>query len=280
MLDCAVIDIGSNSVRLMRVKGGVSEKFLRLTQLGKGLTDRKTLDDNAINSTIQAIKEFILLSQDLPVYAFATEAVRRAQNGGDFIKKVCDETGVKIDLLTPEEEAKAGFLGASSNKECSIIDIGGASTEFCYGVGGNIVRAVSTPIGAVKLKDLCGDNRFDVRGYLDSLFEDFAFEGEIIGIGGTITALGAMCAGLKSYNKEVVHGYRLGVEQIRKIILKLENSSLSEIMKEFPVLPEKRACVIDAGAKLLLYLMERYGLDKITLSDTDNTEGYLILRNL
>lgn len=278
MKDCAVIDVGSNSVRLMRVICGISEKFVDITQLGRGLAESGRLSEEAMCASIKAIERFKGMAGDIPVYAFATEAVRRAQNGEEFIQRVYEVTGIKIDLLSPEEESRAGFLGACDKGRATVIDIGGASTEFCRGENGDILRAVSTPIGAVKLKDLCGDNRFDISGYLDSLFEDFDFSGKIIGIGGTITAIVTIAENMTSYDKDIVHGYILAREKIDEVEKALQDKSAEDLVKIYPALAKKRARVIFCGVKLLAYIMDRYGILSITVSDSDNTEGYLLLR--
>lgn len=277
MRDCAVIDIGSNSVRLMLIKGNNTQKFVNITQLGQGVAKTGLLSESTMALSLKAICEFKSMAGDIPVYAFATEAVRRAENGKDFVNQVLLACGIKIDVLSPEDESRAGFLGASGNSLATVIDIGGASTEFCSGDNGEILHAVSTPVGAVSLKDV-GDNR-DICGYLDSLFKDFNFVGKIVGIGGTITALTAMARGLDEYDKNAVHGYLLRLDEIESIIDRLSGKTVDEIVNLYPVLPQKRAKVIYYGARILSYVMKRYGIDYIEASDSDNTEGYLILRN-
>lgn len=279
-MDCAVIDIGSNSVRLMIKAGGENKKILSTTQLGRGLIQSGVLSASAMQDTINAILEFKELSQGLPIFAFATEAVRSAKNGEEFIQAVKEETGIIVELLSPEDEARAGFLGAARKGCATVIDIGGASTEFAKGCNGSLLDSISYKIGAVKLFDNCGDDLEKSEKYLDTVFKDFSFEGEIIGIGGTATALGAMSAGLEKYKREVVHGYELTLPSIQKLLDKLLPLSVDERLKLFPVLQEKRARVICSGAIILSYVLRKYNLPSVRLSDSDNTEGYLIMRGI
>lgn len=279
-MDCAVIDIGSNSVRLMTRVGDKTKKILSTTQLGKGLIKSGVLSASAIQDTLCALVEFKNLSQGLPIFAFATEAVRKAENGQEFIKTVKDKTGITVELLSPEDEARAGFLGACGKGCATVIDIGGASTEFAKGRDGCLLDAISYPVGAVKLFDNCGDDLDKSKKYLDTVFHDFDFAGDIIGIGGTATALGAMSAGLLEYKSEVVHGYELTLPSIQNLLDKLLPLSVDERKKLFPVLQEKRAKIICSGAIILSYILEKYDLPSVRLSDSDNTEGYLIMRGI
>lgn len=279
-MDCAVIDIGSNSVRLMISSNGMTEKFLAVTQLGRGVSKTGNLSKESIQDTLVALEKFCAQAKDYPIYAFATEAVRSAKNGREFLSEVYQKIGLEVDLLSPLEEALAGFLGATDGKRATVIDIGGASTEFACGDRGVIERSVSTPIGAVKLNDKCKDDEKDAENYLSKTFGEFEFKGEIIGIGGTITTLGAMSLGLSTYQKEFVHGYVLTLSEVERLIEKLSCTSVDERMKLFPVLPAKRASVILSGALLLRYIMKKYNLPSVRLSDSDNTEGYLIMRGV
>jgi len=116
----AVIDVGSNSVRLGVFRAGKAEyKTLITSRLGEGVTCGN-LNENAVNRTINAIAElkdhaFSLGAGEL--YAFATEAVRRAENGADFVKKTLVKTGVCIYIASGEEEASLAVEGALGGKE-------------------------------------------------------------------------------------------------------------------------------------------------------------------
>lgn len=277
MKKIGVIDIGSNSVRLM-LKDEQTQKFVRMTQLGKMKDGLLTCE--SVNASLQAIKEFTGLAKGYKLYCFATEAVRSAKNGKEFCQKIKDEFNLVVDILTPSEEAKAGFLGAGGNEsEVTVLDVGGASTEIITGKNGNIECSASIPIGAVRLFDRCGEDLDSLTKTILSLLPNSVpVADKVVAIGGTATAIGAMLASPNSYDKEKVHGYSLTTQNIDNVIQKLVQLSIEERVKTYPVLPEKRAKVMVSGASVIKTFMDKYSINSVTLSDSDNAEGYLILR--
>ncbi len=148
----AVIDIGSNSVRLLLWADGCSlSKTVLTTRLGEGISFSPTLLPQAIDRTVAAISELLKKAQDfgaVKIYAFATAAVRSAVNGQDFIHTVYENCGIIPEILSGEEEAEAGYLGALEGRDGGIIDVGGASSEITIGKNGKIIYAVSADVGA------------------------------------------------------------------------------------------------------------------------------------
>lgn len=273
----AVIDVGSNSVRLMLLDGDKKTKLVSTTQLGKGLSKTGRLSDDRVADTLKAIGEFKKLSDK--TYVFATEAVRASLNGKEFCDKVNKLYGVDVDVLSKEEEAKAGFLGATKGKfKASIIDIGGASTEFATN-GDEGFNCVSIPLGAVRLTDKRLDGE-DTLEYAKKILPHFEFFGEVYGIGGTVTSVALMAQNLQTFDVDKVHGYKLTERAVMQLINKLDGLTGEEIYAIYPVIGEKRAEVIYEGIKLLYLLLTNYKITSLTVSDSDNTEGYLLLRNL
>lgn len=279
MKKIAVIDIGSNSVRLMLV-GKVTSKKLVMTQLGRGLITEGKLLRESIDATKDALRVFIEEAKDYTLYCFATEAVRAAANGADFIKEVKDELNLDIDLLTPEEEARAGYLGACrENGEYTVIDIGGASTEIISGRDGNIVSAISIPVGAVRLNEKCGDDEDLLDEEMQRILPELTTSNNVIAIGGTATALGAIKADIPEYKREIIHNSQLTFFDVESLIQKLKKMTAEERTARYPVLPIKRATVMVSGAVILKNIMKKYQIESLTLSDSDNAEGYLVLRS-
>ena len=280
MKKVAVIDIGSNSVRLMLTGGGIAQKFVSMTQLGKGLHDTCRLQNQNMQDSLQAITEFIQKADGYQMHCFATEAVRSAENGKDFCKAVKEQTGLIVDILTPEEEARAGYLGACGNsKNATVLDVGGASTEIITGQNGKILSAASVPIGAVRLFDRCGEDINLLNEVIkNALPKDIILSNNLIGIGGTVTSIGAMITSPKEYLREKVHGQVLSACDIEKERAKLLALSVEERAQTYPVLPLKRARVMVSGASVIIGVMNEYKINNITVSDSDNAEGYLLLR--
>ena len=135
----AGIDIGSNSVRLMLSDGAITlGKRLESTRLSEGLSLSGALSADAIERTARAVANFVSEAKaekcDV-VYAFATEAVRSASNGAEFVAR-CARDGVKVDVLPGGDEAKLGFWGAYSGGRQAVLDIGGGAAEMAGRGGG------------------------------------------------------------------------------------------------------------------------------------------------
>ena len=160
MIDYAIIDIGSNSVRLMTMADGkVFYKVLITTRLGEGLASSNLLKAESIERTARAVETLQKKAKDegaKNVYAFATAAVRSAKNCKDFVQRVDELCALKVDVVSGEMEAELGAKGAVGKRDGALIDIGGASTELIVQKAGAIVYKKSIDVGAVRLKDLCG----------------------------------------------------------------------------------------------------------------------------
>ncbi len=269
-----VIDIGSNSVRLMLL-GENKSKRLVTTSLGRGLQKTGMLGTKEMEDTLNAIADFIKLAD--VTYLFATEAVRVATNGKEFCDTILNRFGLKVDVLSKQEEARAGYLGAVGNLTASVIDIGGASTEFA--TGGDSLVAISLPLGAVRLTDMSIDG-LDTDTHIRLTLPEFDFTNAVYGIGGTITSLATMVLGLDTYQVDKVHGYKLTSAKINQLYQDILALDGNQIYSRYPVIGQKRALVIKEGVHLLTKIISHYNIDTIIVSDSDNTEGYLLLRNL
>ena len=169
-----VIDIGSNSIRLM-VSDGVATiyKTLETTQLSQGLQLTGYLNKEAMNRSIQAIEK--LYKQAIndganQVYVFATEAVRSASNKEEFIL-LLKQKNIDVDIIPSQYEAKIGFYGAYTKGKVCVMDIGGASTELAIGDEKGIYYSKSLPIGIVRIKDQCGENLTEAISYIEKVIQ-------------------------------------------------------------------------------------------------------------
>ena len=280
----AVIDIGSNSVRLMLLADGkVLYKILNTTQLGEGLAHSDFLKAEAIERTAKAIASFYqqaILEGASCVCAFATAAARSAKNSADFTSRVKELCGLEIEILSGEEEAEIGILGALGSQDGGIIDIGGASTEIIVREKGQIVYKKSVDIGVVRLKDMCGREYSKLSESATNAVEAFGVvpRGQrMLAIGGTATTLAALALQLSKYDASKVTGFIMSAEQVENMSKTLCGMSVEEIMKN-PCVPQKRAEVVAGGAVLLAAIMRRLGFEMVQVSDSDNLEGYAKLR--
>ena len=178
----AVIDIGSNSVRLALDRGeSVNPKLINTTCLADGLAKTGRLSNEAMSRTLAAIVEFASKAREERadnIYIFATEAMRSATNGGEFRSAVEKAVSLPVRVISGDAEARLGLLGAISpdtHDEITVIDIGGASVEVVRGDEKKLTYARSLPLGVVRLRDIAGDRREDIEKYVSKHITDFGF---------------------------------------------------------------------------------------------------------
>ncbi len=276
----AVIDVGSNSVRLMLVAdGNVLYKTVNTTRLGEGIASSPFLKPEAIERTAAAVAEFDARAKRegaSAVYAFATAAVRTAKNGVAFVERVRALCGLVVDVISGEEEAEIGILGALGEKDGGIIDVGGASTEIIVRREGKILYKKSVDIGVVRLKDTCGADPEKLQHAAKAAAAKY---GEVPGgvpmyaIGGTATTLAAVLSEMREYDPAKITGTLVGRGEMGALAERLGRMNAAEIAA-LPGVPPKRADVLAGGAMLFSVLMDKLGFAGIIVSDRDNLEGY------
>ncbi len=278
------IDIGSNSVRLACIADGKTlYKRLETTRLGEGLSKTGKISDVAIERTALAVSGFVSEAQKEGadrLYAFATAAVRSASNGADFVKRVRELCGVDVDVISGEDEAKCGILGALKGGDGAIIDVGGASTEITVSQGGKTVYTKSVNIGTVRLFDAAGRDRKKLEKIIGEKLEEYgaldARGTDFYAIGGTATRLAAIKHGIKEYRPEITHGTVLTLQDMGRLADMLLTLSVEEIRSS--TICTKSADVVGGGCLLLKSVMEKFGIPRVTVSESDNLEGYVLFK--
>ncbi|MDZ7763907.1 MAG: Ppx/GppA phosphatase family protein [Melioribacteraceae bacterium] len=308
----AAVDIGTNSVHLIVVKilehGNfeIIDREKEVIRLGEGYSsDIKSLNEDAINRTITALKRFkeIAKSHQAKIRAVATSAVREAKNKDIFVKKVSDETGIQVEIISGQEEARLIYLGILRavpiyEKRTLCIDIGGGSTEFVLGVNGKIEFSRSMKIGAVRLtqkyftkdkltksdinkcKEWVAGELFHVMNYM----KKYGFE-VCVGSSGTIQSTGNIIAELskrKITPNRILNNFEFTKEELDKTADKILNAKTVEERKKIPGMDSKRADIFPAGIIILQTAFEQLGVEKLTISEYALREGIVIdtLQNL
>ncbi len=273
----AAIDIGSNSVRVL----SNGKKQLEITTLGEGLIATGVLKPEAIERTAIAVKGFFDMATKEgadKVFVFATQAVRAAKNGADFVSRLKD-FGIDIDIVPKEREAEIGFLGAYTSGMCAIIDIGGASTELAIGDARGILYKGSVAVGAVTLKDV-GDERKVMEDYVKGIFREYGelpcFD-RLIAIGGTPTTFAAIHHDLKVYDPAVVDGTVVSRDEMYAITDRIESTPYQERQNINGLHPKKVPYAVTSGV-LLYTFMDCLGVSSCEISEKDNLEGYIRLK--
>lgn len=278
----AVIDIGSNSVRLMLHDGNESVyKTGEVTQLSQDLAYNNTLRQDAIERTAIKVVEFVGKARQYnpkAIYIFATEAVRSAKNAVDFTERIYGLTGLRVHILTTAEEAALAFSGAVgfNKKRVGVIDIGGASVEIAYGIKGVIEYSKSCPVGTVRLKDSRIDT-LDVYKFLSGVLTFFGSVecSSFYAVGGTALSLAAISREQSEFDLFAIENTSLSIAFVKKIADKMLAMTPDQIFEAYPVVGSKRASVIKYGAALMYSAMEHLEIKNITVTTKDNLEGYL-----
>lgn len=276
----AAIDIGSNSVRSIVVEGQKTIlKRLVTTRLGDGLAWSGNLSVEAIIRTVEGVEKLLVECLRLSprkIYAFATEAVRSAANGDRFLRILSDRTGIDAEVVGGDEEGELALLGALPDGDGGIIDIGGASAEISVAKRTSIVYSRSIPLGAVRLKDICGEDEARLDAEID---EKLNLYGKVptarfYAVGGTATSVCSVCLGLKEYDENKTNGAVLDLSDVEEAYGKLKSLSVEDRAKVFAI-DKKRAEIIVCGNYLLAKIMRRIGAKEIVVSEDDNLLGYL-----
>lgn len=275
-----VIDVGSNSVRLLISENGKNlKKLINTTRLAEGEKDG-LLNRQSSLRTLKAIKEFVGVARENcanKIYVFATAAVRNAKNGVDFVTAVKKECGFDLDVVSGETEAELGVMGALCGKDGAVLDIGGGSTEIAVRKNGKLVYTKSIPIGAVVLTDKFGQNAEKILEFARRAVRDFGDipQADFYCIGGTCTSLAAVSLKLAEYDPERVNGYKFTPAALFALVKEISEFTVEE-RKNLAGLQKERADIIHAGACIFQAVAEYVGADLFTVSESDNLEGYLI----
>ncbi|MGM0414393.1 MAG: Ppx/GppA phosphatase family protein [Bacillota bacterium] len=293
----AAIDFGSNSSRLLIAEydtGRINVIYQDLitTRLAKSIEDNKLLNLDSINKTIEAAKEFNNKMKNYRVEKYrsaGTSALRDANNSADFIKLLKDETGIDLDIISGNKEAKLTYSGATSdtdNSENIVIDIGGGSTEFIKMEEG-ITQEVSFDMGAVRfterfiadpaLKISEADQEriiTEATNYLQEKLQSNTKK-DFIGVGGTITTLAAIDKKITNFDPKKIEGYILERASINNIINDLSNMAINE-RKKVNGLQKERADIIITGSLILEAILEYFSVDAIKVSNKDLLYGLII----
>jgi exopolyphosphatase / guanosine-5'-triphosphate,3'-diphosphate pyrophosphatase len=269
-----IIDIGSNSIRLVvyeRTAAGahrVIDGSKRAARLSEQIDDNGALPDKGIDELVATINHFRLICahhRTGHVRAVATAAIRNATNREHLLHRIEAESGLPIELISGEQEASYGFLGMINSmdiKDGFLIDIGGGSTEVSVFKDRTLVQAVSFPFGCVSLT-----RRFSSKGVvsddqlraLEQLVEEAAQrEGwlkwspglPLVGVGGTIRALGKVHQAHVRYPFESYHNYPMTDKDTDDLFELLRNEPLDKRHK-IAGLSKDRVDIIVPGIAIL-----------------------------
>lgn len=283
----AAFDVGSNSVKLcvaeLRGDGArILADEVRVCGLARGLSSGERLDPEAMDRCALALAELVALARDLGAsewVALGTEALRRAANAADFIKRLREDAGLQLEVISGEEEARlalrAALVGLDlSGSAAAVFDTGGGSTEFVLDAASPEPERLSLPLGVLRLTEAFKtENRVSPELFFsmrEAVAGDLAAlpSGSIdplVGIGGTVTSLGALMEATEPYDPLRVHAMEISKGDLEDLAAGLCSLTLHD-RERLPGLMPARAPLIPAGAAIVLAVMDHFNAASLRVS--------------
>lgn len=276
-----VVDIGTNSMRLL-VTDGHEElgRWVEVTGLGRGVDATGELASDAVDRTVGVFARFGEIMDRYDVgrrAAIATSATRDAANREEFLEKATGALGVRPEVIPGSREGRLAYSGATAalaGGPFVVSDIGGGSSEFVTSE-----QSVSVDLGSVRLTDRILSDRpprpsqmEDAQAHVGDLFSMIEMRGDLIGVAGTWTSLGAIELDLDVYDRSRVHHHRMSRESLSAVIRSLATMTVEETAA-IPSLDPARAPVILAGALVAAGVMDVVDADTVLISEHDTLDG-------
>ncbi|OXE37197.1 MAG: exopolyphosphatase [Phenylobacterium zucineum] len=316
------LDLGTNNCRLLiatpQGRGfRIVEAYSRIVRLGEGLGASGRLSDQAMDRALAALKvsaEKVRRRKVIKLKAIATQACRSAENGEAFIRRVAEETGLGLQIITPKEEAQLSVAGClnlldKSADAALVVDVGGGSTELSWvdltakGLNGDIgrfstaglpIRAwISIPLGVVTLAEAFPEGEVATMAWFRAMVDRVKLElasfrkadlmrpifdadrAHLIGTSGAITSLAGMHLGLQRYDRARVDGLWMTRDECDAAADLLLNLSATQ-RGEQPCIGPDRADLVIAGAAILQAVQEIWPCSRVRVADRGLREGMLM----
>ena len=294
----AIISVGTNSTRVLLADMAPERPQVDLarsigTRIGEGMRERGTFGEVPMQRTLDAIAAHMraVRGHYVRLFAIATSALRRAENGDAFTARMEKMLGVPVHILSGDEEAQASYRGAITafgplhDKELGVVDLGGGSTEYAVGDTPTPAKTVSCEIGAVRLTealpllsghggvvdlDTIEEARKLSRKALAPI-EDFPKVAHVAFVGGTATTT----AGLIRGKRTKFETYELSRNDLQGALVRLCGLPLEE-RKSLDGIKPQRADILPAGIIVLETVLDLVGHDRATATTSDLLLGYLL----
>jgi exopolyphosphatase/guanosine-5'-triphosphate,3'-diphosphate pyrophosphatase len=265
-----------------------------MTRLGAGLDATGVLDTEAVERTVIALKAMMDIGRSLgvtDVRAIATEAVRRAANGQEFVDRLLSEAGLKIEIISAEEEGRLVWLSAASlAKEMAssaVVDIGGGSVEVVQALGGEPVDIVSMRVGArvmterfVTADPVSDDSFKKLKRYVRKALGCSVAPLEpsmpvLIGSGGAVTSIAAVVAGMRGRRYESLHGLHIERSEVMQLLGILSHTTTEQRLA-MPGMPPERVDIVLAGTLVLAEVLKLFSAGGVLVNARGIREGIVL----
>ena len=310
----AALDLGTNNCRLLiarRAKSGfrIVEAFSRIVRLGEGLSHSGEMSEAAMDRAVAALAicaEKIRRRGVARVRAVATQACRSARNGRAFLERVEHETGLRLQVIDPSEEARLAVAGCTDlidrqYRSAIILDVGGGSTEVSWvrprppgdSRAAEILAWHSVPLGVVTLAERFPEPEPTTTQWYDDMVEAMrsqlaAFQGaeahreafsggraQLIGTSGAITSLAGLHLRLERYDRSRVDGLRITAPECRAVADQLLATTRAGRAAHACIGPD-RADLVLAGAAILEAVQRHWPCENLRVADRGLREGMLL----
>jgi exopolyphosphatase/guanosine-5'-triphosphate,3'-diphosphate pyrophosphatase len=297
----AAVDCGTNSIRLLiadvdpdRATLTDVDRLMEIVRLGQGVDTTGRLAPEALDRTLKALSGYAALIADRgaeTVRMVATSATRDAANAGEFVRRVTEILGTGPEVLSGDEEARLSFLGATAElgpqvpSPYLVADIGGGSTEFVLGAGGEVRSALSVNIGCVRMTErhlqadppsaaqiTAATADIDAAIARAAAVVDATQARSLVGLAGSVTTVAGIALDLPGYDAERLHHARISAAQVHEVTTRLLGQTRAE-RGRIPVMHPGRIDVIGAGALILDRIMTRLGFAEVLVSEHDILDG-------
>ena len=285
-----VIDIGSNSVRLVAYEGLsraptpiYNEKVM--AGLGRGVASTGLLPAEAVGQALSALRRYRALCQSMRlgrVFVLATAAARDARNGPDFLTEAERILGQEVELLSGEREARLSALGVLSgtrNAQGVVGDLGGGSLELIEVAGASLGEGVSLKLGGLALQD-ASERSLKKAGKIvrDALHEAAPLKRlrnrSFFAVGGTWRALAGLHMKQIDYPLHVMHGYEIKAREAIEFCQSIQDMDPAALAT-IPSVSSARRPLLAYGALVLEHVLRTSGAANVTISALGVREGLL-----
>jgi exopolyphosphatase/guanosine-5'-triphosphate,3'-diphosphate pyrophosphatase len=286
----AVVDLGSNSVRLVIFEGEARNPVQILNEkavlrLAKGMTRTGQLEAHAMAQAETVLRRYAAIVQAMgadPFEVLATSAVRDAVNGPEFVQRLMARMPeVNISVLSGHEEAQLsaeGVLCGIPGADGVLADLGGGSLELVRLDAGKAGQAATIPVGVIRLADRSGGDLLKARGIVTAALEETPFIGEAAGrdlylSGGAFRALARIHIMQTGYPLNMVHHYTIGREEARDLAGVISEAG-RKLIERMPGVPRRRIEDLPFAALILRRLLRATGVNRVVFSANGLREGW------
>lgn len=297
----AAIDVGTNSIRLIIAEGLRQGKYRILddeketTRLGSQLGSTGRLDPEAVERSLVALTRMKQIADGYQVSrmrAIATCAVREAEDGEEFCRRVRDEVGLELEVIDSQQEARLAHLSVQRNFDLQhanvvVADIGGGSTEIVAASSNVIEEIYTTTLGAVRLSDqfqigeVASEESFAaLTAHIDETLRKRVGKPPfvpqfLIGTGGTFTTLASVMMESKGQTQIPLRGYEILRPQVRRLLEQLRKMPLKSRRSVNGLSPD-RADIIVAGLAIIDRLLRYFRVNQLQIHSGGVRDGLLL----